>query len=125
MKKMLILIGLLVLSVLVVSCTQGGTLAGEATGSQAARSCPNGCDIIKNLNRAVVIGSLYTGSEATHSCNDACTFAGKTCVYAEFGISRALPGVTYTDGTAVEPINEWVMGECSYSIPNELRCRCY
>ncbi|MDO8656653.1 MAG: hypothetical protein Q7K45_05420 [Nanoarchaeota archaeon] len=122
---MVILIGLLVLSVLVVSCTQGGTLAGEAIKTQDVRQCPNGCDVIKNLNRAVVIGSPYTDSEATHSCNDVCTFAGKTCVYAELGISRSLADLTYSDGTAVEPITEWVMGECNYSIPNELRCRCY
>ncbi len=36
MKKMVILIGLLVLSVLVIGCTQGETLAGQASGPSLA-----------------------------------------------------------------------------------------
>lgn len=49
MKRIYIIVSLLVLSLLVVSCTQGETLAGEATkltGTRAGelqRACPKGC----------------------------------------------------------------------------------
>ncbi len=50
----ILLFGLLALSMLVMSCTDA-TLAGEATRTADAQRCPNGCDIIKNLNRASMI----------------------------------------------------------------------
>lgn len=119
MKKKLILIGLLVLSVLVVSCAREGAVAGEGVRGAAAPRCPSGCDIVSKLNSAFVRDVPFTSIEGGQSCDDVCTPGSEVCIGAEAGIGSILPG---GDGTIY---NDWEMVRCNHRLPNKLRCRCY
>lgn len=110
--------GLLALSVIVMSCTNG-TLAGEATRTADARQCPNGCDIIKNMNRAAMI---EYASETVKSCNEVCTDNAKVCIDAEMGVPHAIRS---TDGTVTDEFIGWSMADCGTGVSHLLRCRCY
>ena len=121
MKKTIIILGVLVLALFLVSCTQEGSFAGEAIKTQDARQCPNGCDLIKNLNRAVVVHEGYTGT--SRSCNTVCENLRKICVDAEFSIEHT--SLDTDEGGESLTIDDWYMAECSYSVANNLKCRCY
>lgn len=90
MKKMMILIGLLALSMLVGGCTQGETLAGEASGSKRIATggdlklaeCPrlkNECGFLSGSGPACVWVDRYSTLDLDHTpLSQACATAGLT-----------------------------------------------